>query len=672
MTSAESLDLGICTTVHNYGQYLQDWVGSLLRLTRRPAGVYLLQHGSTDASGDQADAAAAQLRQAGIPAQVVHVHDRLDFGAARNQAIGMAAGHEWVMHLDADDMLLPHALEDVAALAPEADVVALGYYRCRPNGGPAPAHAQRARLYRDSQGQATLNSQAPCSGVSPFRRSFWERSPYPTDQIGGWDTALWLGFAHLGARFKATHRPAFLYRQHADSTFQRRLRSPWGTARAGAQLQARRRGDKGVAVVVPRAAEDGPERQMAWDWVRRRYQLRHPDWAILEETGSAADWCKGEVVQAAAERSTARILVVADADCILSPAALEQAVALVDAGAPWVVPHTMVHRLNPVLTARWLARDPAGEYEPPAGGLMRAPYQGFAGGGCFVVNRACYLAAGGMPRLFVGWGSEDEATALLLDTLLGRHVRLPQDLVHLYHPVGPERTRPTTLANRGIFHRLQMAARDPEALWAMVQQGKRPHLRGAREPNPREATMPDRFAQRKLVQARRRTEAAMAGALENVHEARRKQMAEQARRNAEAHAEKQKRREEAEQLSTLPRERRRRQNLAEAVAATATAAVAQEFKEFKQAAGASENKMEQQHAAAPENKAEAPAPEPEAEAPAAPADPLADVPFASAMARSMAQAAGLTAKHFVGRTPSAGTGFNAKDVRAVRDEKDQA
>ena len=231
------------------------------------------------------------------------------------------------MHLDADDMVMPHCLEDVAALAPRADVVSLGYERC---GDLKSGPRNRTRTYRTHQGQATLADPTPSSGVSPFRRSFWERSPYRTDMVGGWDTALWIGFGHLGARFVPTKRPCFWYRQHGDSIFNSRRVSTRKTAFTGCKLQSLRRGDRGVSVLVPWAGdgETGP-RQRAWQWLSAHYARAHPDWQLIMGT-SPREWRKGVAVNDALSRAKGAVLLIADADCYLEPAALEKAVDLVE------------------------------------------------------------------------------------------------------------------------------------------------------------------------------------------------------------------------------------------------------------------------------------------------------------------------------------------------------
>jgi hypothetical protein len=465
------LSLAIVTSCGNgYGQYLAEWAESIVGLTRKPTMVGIVTHGS-DADRDAGLAAAEQLEAAGIPVRRVHEYAEMNLGAARNAAVRLT-DTEWVMHLDADDMVMPHCLEDVAALAPTADVIPLGYVRM---GDIAAGPRLKSKLYRSSAGPSTLTNATPSSGVSPFRRSFWEQAPYREDLRaggGGWDTALWLGFAHLGARFVPTSRHCFWYRQHADSLFNVRRGSGWPQERMGQKLQGFRRGDHGVSIIVPRAVDDGPERIAAWAWLKARYQTLFPDWQLLEGRSHAAMWRKGEAVDNALTRATGSVLVIADADCVVPEAALREAVALVESGVPWVVPHRTVSRLNPRQTAEWLADPVSTERPPPTGDLFRPAYTGVAGGGIVVIERSDFAAVGGIPKTFCGWGAEDESLALILDTMLGPHRRLDTPLVHLWHPPAPKNV--SNHRNRPLFEYFRRASGDQAMMWALIRPDRPP------------------------------------------------------------------------------------------------------------------------------------------------------------------------------------------------------
>lgn len=448
----------------DYSRYLGEWADSIVGLDPRPGAVRLFTHGD-EANRKAGSEAIDRIRSAGLDARHEHSPARVDFGTARNRAVGMSST-PWVMHLDCDDQIMPFALADVASIADGADVVAAGYER---SGDLKSGPSNKRRLYSDTTGIKALDASAPCSGVSPFRRSFWEQSPYRTDMFGAWDTALWIGFARLGARFRATRRPIFWYRQHADSIFnRRRLTFDWVHAHTVAMLKSLRRADAGVAVIVPLDAKPDRDRRDAWAYVRAHYERHHPTWTIIEGVDRGGSWVKGAAIADALSRCKASTIVIADSDCLVAPAAMIEAVdRVLDGRARWAVPHDRVIRLNAETTREVIAGDDPTIDE--SRDVARRPYQGFAGGGILVVPRVGYEATGGIPQSFKGWGGEDQALAVILDTCLGKHWRGSADLLHLWH--APQQSKRMGGGNNQFRFKAiaQAADRGPDAVLAAIR-----------------------------------------------------------------------------------------------------------------------------------------------------------------------------------------------------------
>lgn len=120
------------------------------------------------------------------------------------------------------------------------------------------------------------------------------------------------------------------------------------------------------------------------------------------------------------------IVVVADADVWSD--GLQAAIQAVEDGAPWAMPHGLVHRLTEDGTAAVFAG--ADWRSQPT---CQKPYPGIPGGGVVVARRETLLDVPLDPR-FVGWGQEDESWAMALTTLAGAPWRGNADLVHWWHP----------------------------------------------------------------------------------------------------------------------------------------------------------------------------------------------------------------------------------------------
>lgn len=201
-----------------------------------------------------------------------------------------------------------------------------------------------------------------------------------------------------------------------------------------------------VAVLIPFSSSE-PWRARARDHVVGRYQAGGYE---VVEGACHGPWRKAAAVDQAARRTTADILVVADADCVCP---IGDAVSRVRDGAPWAIPHDLVHRLDQPATEQLYTTGDAGP------GRAQRPYRGFEGGGIVALRRAVWEQVPMDPR-FEGWGGEDSSWAVALNTLVGPPWRGVEDLLHLWHPPAPRVLRRWgTPDNRALEIRYRMAAR---------------------------------------------------------------------------------------------------------------------------------------------------------------------------------------------------------------------
>jgi hypothetical protein len=224
-----------------------------------------------------------------------------------------------------------------------------------------------------------------------------------------------------------------------------------------------------VTVLVPFTSDD-PWRVKARDYVATRYRTQ--GYAVVE--GASPDPRRKAMAVADALRHTdADIMVVADADCLCT--GIGEAVGAVEEGAPWAVPHLMVHRLDEAATeAVYLGVDPA-----ITTGRAQRPYRGFAGGGIVVVPRATYERIPLDPR-FTGWGGEDSSWALALTCLVGEPARFDYDLHHLFHPPPVRKSRRWGSADsRALEIRYKAAARHRHQMTDLLTEAAQTATRAA-------------------------------------------------------------------------------------------------------------------------------------------------------------------------------------------------
>jgi hypothetical protein len=220
-----------------------------------------------------------------------------------------------------------------------------------------------------------------------------------------------------------------------------------------------------VQVVVPFRSGGCPHRERAWRWIRERYASFRPEWEVVEGPAPEGAWCKAAAVNPAVEASEAEIVIQGDADCWTD--GLADAVAAVEAGAAWAIPHLKVHRLSEEGTAAVLAGEPW-KGQP----LSQRPYVGFAGGGFLVASREALVAAPLDPR-FRAWGNEDESHSYCLNALYGPPWRGEAGLYHLWHPSQERLSRRWgSQENRDLRNRYFKARNDPDAMRALLEEAR--------------------------------------------------------------------------------------------------------------------------------------------------------------------------------------------------------
>lgn len=214
-----------------------------------------------------------------------------------------------------------------------------------------------------------------------------------------------------------------------------------------------------VSLVVP--WRPTLERRAVWDVLRHRYEILFPDWEIIE-SDSSGRWNKPTAVNRGVERAAGDVVVVADADCATTQAAMEEAVEVAKSGR-WVVPHRRVWRMSPEDTQVCL-RNIAKPELPKPRRVIRGPVTGIPGGGIFVIRREAFFEVGGMDPRFNGWGGEDSAFGLAADTILGPHRRLESPLWHFWHPPGARSRQPHHAANLELLRAYKAAHYDRAAM----------------------------------------------------------------------------------------------------------------------------------------------------------------------------------------------------------------
>ena len=207
------MGLGPTVIIPCYGQrpFLCDCLASVRSQTVADWEAIVVDDGSPD--GEEIAALVENFREPRF--RLLRHDDNRGLAAARNTGI-RACKTEWVVLLDADDMLHPLFLERVLAerdAYPGCDAIFTDFRLFGSEQGIMSWEAQRLEEFLRSR-------RIPGPGVL-MRRTLWARvqgyCESPVLKAGAEDYEFWLSALELGAKLRHVPEPLYLYRRHPGS-----------------------------------------------------------------------------------------------------------------------------------------------------------------------------------------------------------------------------------------------------------------------------------------------------------------------------------------------------------------------------------------------------------------------------------------------------------------------
>ena len=173
-------------------------------------------------------------------------------------------------------------------------------------------------------------------------------------------------------------------------------------------------------------------REKAFHWLRQFYTDMLPDVEVcIGETKNDELFNKAKAVNQAFRQSSGKYLVIADADVIFDPKIIDEAIAYLGEYA-WVFPFKNVVELTKQETNNLISHPPSWplEIQNPASVV---DFTLSLAGRLIILTRAAFETVGGFDETFKGWGCEDDAFGLSLETLCGQKKKINSTIYHLYH-----------------------------------------------------------------------------------------------------------------------------------------------------------------------------------------------------------------------------------------------
>jgi glycosyltransferase involved in cell wall biosynthesis len=175
---------------------------------------------------------------------------------------------------------------------------------------------------------------------------------------------------------------------------------------------------------------DGGQRDRLWEIVKERHERLFPDVELVVGENNDEYFNKSKATNDAIRVAKTDNLILCDGDVYFDRSVLCNILNYINY-APWVIPFDYGYRLTEETTEELIGRG-----LPSKVTLNTDQYfwnTTSPGAMLSAMKRSAYEAIGGLDERFQGWGCEDEAMAIALDTIVGPFHRIPGKVYHLYH-----------------------------------------------------------------------------------------------------------------------------------------------------------------------------------------------------------------------------------------------
>ncbi|OLO37233.1 hypothetical protein BTR23_13840 [Alkalihalophilus pseudofirmus] len=204
---------------------------------------------------------------------------------------------------------------------------------------------------------------------------------------------------------------------------------------------------KNVSVLIPYKPDNGV-RDNLFKWVRSFYENVMPDVELCIGEDHSELFNRSRAINTAAQKASKEIFVIADGDVIYNPEIIVHAIKLLDKHA-WVIPYRKWLNLDKESTEKILKISP--EWPLPIEVKYKQRGQN-PESGVLVLPRKNFNIAGEFDERFKGWGKEDRAFCIAMNTLCGPYKRIEKGfLYHLWHPSTGTKGNPNYENNNQLY-----------------------------------------------------------------------------------------------------------------------------------------------------------------------------------------------------------------------------
>lgn len=204
-----------------------------------------------------------------------------------------------------------------------------------------------------------------------------------------------------------------------------------------------------LSIIVP-FKPDGKERDLNWEWIKLRYKKLIPDAEICIGEYDLDPYKKSIAINSAVKKSTRDVLLIIDADIILSIESIEKSLELIEKHGV-VFPYNRLVKFSKSITDTIISQDNFNIDDSFIGSACSV-YPNPSSSICFI-KKDIFKKTGGVDERFTGWGYEDSSFFRVINLVNNGFYRIvPNTMYHLYHEYGANyKNKELILNNSKIF-----------------------------------------------------------------------------------------------------------------------------------------------------------------------------------------------------------------------------
>ncbi len=232
-----------------------------------------------------------------------------------------------------------------------------------------------------------------------------------------------------------------------------------------------------LSIVIPfRAVE--PRREQIFNWILDRFQtMEFNDLGfevIVSDSDSHKDFNRSQARNKGAAQAKGDLILFADADTYMIADQIYRNIrAMRNDETMWVVCQQTYYIATNETTDYILSREPNTREDFREMPMLDTLRNSISVAGGYMVNKEQFESVGGYDERFNGWGYEDTAFLMSMETLWDYSVR-PKDsyVIHLEHPA-MRFDSPNIKENENLFNQYMIRQNKREAMLELIKQNER-------------------------------------------------------------------------------------------------------------------------------------------------------------------------------------------------------